>query len=262
MKLFSYKSLRVLLLLLILAAAAIYTQQQRLVSRGWYQPLQVNVFPINAGGGGEIKNYIDNLRMDDFTAIDQFMAGESERYDIVASIPTITRLGPAVGLIPPSPPAPDANFVSIMLWSLRLRWWAWWNMPDAESGEGVRMFVLYHESKEGERLAHSLGLQKGLLGIVHAYATPLQNEQNNIIIAHELLHTVGATDKYAPGGEPIFPQGYAQPERNPRYPQARAEIMAVRIPRSQTSSTMPSSLRLIVVGEQTAREINWLESEP
>lgn len=259
MKLFSYKSLRILLLLLLLAAAAIYTQQQRLGSRGWYQPLYVSVFPINAGGGVEITDYIDTLRGDDFTVIDQFMARESERYDIVASIPTITRLGPRVDAIPPAPPAPDANVVSIMLWSLRLRWWALWHTPD--DADGVRVFVLYHEARPNQTIEHSLGLQKGLLGIVHAYATHTQNEQNNIIIAHELLHTVGATDKYAPGGEPLFPQGYAQPDRNPLYPQARAEIMAVRIPQSQTSSTMPSSLSLTVVGAQTAREINWIESE-
>jgi hypothetical protein len=262
MKLFSFRSLRVLILLLVLAAVAIYTQQQSLVSRGWYRPLHVDVFPINADGSAAIDRYIENLDTPDFAPIDAFMAREGERYDIVASTPTITQLGPRVEALPPPPPAADGSVINIMLWSLRLRWWALRNTPETGSNaQGVRMFVLYHEPETNRKLAHSLGLQKGLLGIVHAFATRARNEQNNIIIAHELLHTVGAKDKYRPGGEPLFPQGYAQPDRDPLYPQARAEIMAVRIPLSANRSQMAESLKTTVVGAQTAREINWIESD-
>ncbi len=148
-----------------------------------------------------------------------------------------------------------------MWWSLRLRWWALWNTPKDAEASDARMFVLYHALQHNKKLAHSLGLQNGLLGIVHAFATRDQNHQNSIIIAHELLHTVGATDKYGREGQPIFPQGYAQPEREPLHPQARAEIMAVRIPLSQHTSEMATSLKLEVVGEQAAREINWIKIE-
>ena len=48
------------------------------------------------------------------------------------------------------------------------------------------------------QLAHSLGLQKGLIGVVNAFASSSQAAENNVVIAHELLHTVGATDKYDP----------------------------------------------------------------
>jgi hypothetical protein len=187
------------------------------------------------------------------------MARESQRYGIVASTPTIIKLGATLDTVPPAPPASEANVINIMWWSLRLRWWAWWNTPKEGVG-GVRMYIVYHTPDANRRLAHSLGLQKALLGIVHAFAIREQNDQNNIIIAHELLHTVGAADKYQPGGEPLFPQGYAQPDRMPLYPQARAEIMAVRIPLSEHASTMADSLRSTVVGEQTAREINWIEA--
>jgi hypothetical protein len=258
MKLFSFKSLRILILMIILVAVAIYTQQQSLVSRGWYQPLQVTIYPINADGAAAVADYIARLHTKDFAAVDEFMARESQRYGIVASTPTITKLAATVDTVPPAPPASDANVINIMWWSLRLRWWAWWNTPNEDAG-GVRMYVLYHAPEENRKLAHSLGLQKGLLGVVHAFATPEQNHQNNIIIAHELLHTVGAADKYQAGGEPLFPQGYAQPDRVPLYPQARAEIMAVRIPLSEHASKMAESLRSTVVGEQTAREINWIE---
>ncbi len=74
MKLFSAKTLRILVLLMIVAATAIYTQQQRLVSRGWYRPLYVTIYPINASGTAAVRDYIDDLKTADFTPIDEFMA--------------------------------------------------------------------------------------------------------------------------------------------------------------------------------------------
>ena len=80
-----------------------------------------------------------------------------------------------------------------------------------------------------------------------------------MIIAHELLHTVGASDKYDTSGEPIYPDGYAEPDLQPLYPQTHAELMGGRIPLSEYNSQMPNYLATVVVGESTAREINWIE---
>ena len=81
---------------------------------------------------------------------------------------------------------------------------------------------------------------------------------NSIVIAHELLHTLGATDKYdLASGAPLFPIGFAEPDRNPRYPQEKAEIMAGRRPVSEQDAQMPATLRAVVVGPATAAEIRW-----
>jgi hypothetical protein len=56
--------------------------------------------------------------------------------------------------------------------------------------------VLYHDPALTPIVPHSLGLTKGLIGVVYAFASPEMNGANNVVIAHELLHTVGATDKY------------------------------------------------------------------
>jgi len=40
----------------------------------------------------------------------------------------------------------------------------------------------------------------------------------------------------------------------------RAEITAVRIPRTPQESEMAASLGFTVVGKETAREINWMKS--
>ena len=84
---------------------------------------------------------------------------------------------------------------------------------------------------------------------------------NNIVIAHEFLHTVGATDKDdLANDQPQFPDGYADPQRTPLVPQDQAEIMAGRRMLSETEWEMPDSLRSVVIGPKTALEINWARS--
>ena len=95
-----------------------------------------------------------------------------------------------------------------------------------------------------------------MVGIVNAYASRRHTGANNVIIAHEFLHTLGATDKYhSTTGLPAYPLGYAEPERNPRYPQKLAEIMGGRIPLADDDAVIPKSLRYVMIGPVTAKEI-------
>ena len=80
------------------------------------------------------------------------------------------------------------------------------------------------------------------------------------MIAHEILHTLGASDKYnAATQQPTFPDGFADPDRSPPYPQQLAEIMGSRIPHSEDEAIMPPSLDFTIIGNKTAREIKWLK---
>ena len=120
----------------------------------------------------------------------------------------------------------------------------------------VRIFVRYHSPDRDFVLENSIGLQKGMVGVVNAYASRQYAGTNNVVIAHEFLHTLGATDKYEPDGNPSYPQGYAEPDRKPLYPQELAEIMGGRIPRSQDDAVIPMNLSYVLIGDATAREIN------
>ncbi len=72
------------------------------------------------------------------------------------------------------------------------------------------------------------------------------------------MHTLGASDKYAPGSNlPLFPEGYASPDARPLLPQAKAELMAGRRPTTNTEAETPDSLGDVVVGTATALEIGW-----
>ena len=261
MRIFTFKNLRILILVVVLGGVLLYTQDQRLVTQGWYKPLEVVIFPINADSSSIVEKYIHKLSSKNFIGIDKFIKRESEKFDVVSSTPTITKLGAEVSVLPPKPPVASANPLSIALWSIKLRWWAMQNTPDdASNKHRVRIFVLYHDEETNEKLEHSLGIQKGLLGIVHAFASDAQAKQNNIVIAHELLHTVGAIDKYDANGNPIPPHGLGEPDRKPLYPQKRAEIMAGTIASSASESKMASSLKSCVVGDKTAKEIGWLRN--
>jgi hypothetical protein len=57
---------------------------------------------------------------------------------------------------------------------------------------------------------------------------------------------------------PVFPDGYAQPEREPRFPQQFAEIMGGRIPIDVLDAVIPKSLKYVVIGDKTASEIQLL----
>ena len=97
-----------------------------------------------------------------------------------------------------------------------------------------------------------------MIGRVNVFASRDMARQNNVVITHEFLHTLGATDKYDPAtDQPTYPDGYANPDQLPVVPQRFAEIMAGRTPVSKTEAAIPESLDDVVIGSLTAREINW-----
>ena len=234
-----FKVFRILVLLLIFLSLAFYNQQQKLKSRAWTAPLQLTIHPINAENDNPAVNeYIRELDDNVFAPIDRFFAEQSQAYDLITPQPTITTIGPAISVMPPPAPLPSAGYAAIIWWSIQFRYWAYRYAPESDSDiRRVRVFVLYHQNEKGKQLQHSLGLDKGLIALVHAFASIDQDQQNNIVIAHEFLHTVGAIDKYAADNSPLFPVGYADPEQLPLYPQTKAEIMAGRMALSETRTT-------------------------
>ena len=257
----SFKYVRILILLTVLGAIAGANWYQRHVLRSWQGPLAVHIYPINGDGGQVAADYIAQLSAEDFADLDAFFAREGRRYGTDLPRYLDVALKPPLAVQPPAPP-PDGHPWDVMVWSLKLRYWVYKHTPDYRLGTTtVRLFVLYYEGEDDQALKHSLGLQRGLIGIVHAYALPRQTKQNNVVIAHELLHTLGATDKYGVHGLPLPPFGVADPYREPLYPQDRAEIMGGRIALSPTEAVMPASLADCVLGPLSAVEIGWFLKE-
>jgi hypothetical protein len=201
---------------------------------------------------------VAGLGVKDFAAIEDFFAREARRYGLKLEQPVHVELYPPGSKLPPALD-PSAGPLGVAWWSLKLRYFA--ARATAVPGRApprIRLFLLYHDPATLERAPDSHGLQKGLVGVVHLFADPGMAGRNSIVIAHELLHTVGASDKYDLGnGSPLFPSGYGDRDQDPLYPQELAEVMAGQRALSAYQSDMPHTLAGVVIGPETALEIRW-----
>ena len=253
-----WKTLRITLLLLILVVVAGRTWLDRVETQSWKNTLWVGIFPFNADGSPQVQKYIASLSATDFANIETFFEREAHRFGVQLEQPIHIELYPQGGQLPPQLNA-EAGPLGVMWWSLKLRWFAMHaTHVSGRTPPRIRLFVLYHDPTSLRVVPDSHGLQKGLMGVVHAFALKEMAGSNNIVITHELMHTLGATDKYdLRTGAPIYPAGFGEPDRQPLYPQPNAEIMAARRALSTTDFEMPSNLRDVVVGSVTADEIRW-----
>ena len=253
-----FKAFRIFILLMIFTGVALGAWRAKTQSVEWKYTLPVNIYLINGDGSPVAEEYLRNLTEEDFKPIVTFMRDEAERYGRSGNASIEMRMGGTIATQPPVPPR-NGSALEVIVWSLKMRWWAWRNADTKGPGPQVKMFLLYFDPALSKRLAHSTGLQKGLIGHVNTFASSDMAKQNNVVIAHEFLHTLGATDKYDPAtNQPLFPDGYANPELYPLLPQQFAEIMAGRTPLSKNEAVTPESLDDALIGNKTAQEINWL----
>ncbi|HWK48449.1 MAG TPA: hypothetical protein VNR40_01120 [Steroidobacter sp.] len=253
-----WRNLRILVLLLILLFVALNTYFDRVYSTDWNTPLRITVYPINGDGSAVTEQFIRTLQQNRFQALEEFFQEEAAFRGLSLERPIQFQSAPQLRDQPPTLNR-DANMFSIIGWSLRMRYWAW-QSPDVPGvAPDIKLFVVYHDPALTPTLAHSIGMQKGLYGVVHAFADRSMTGSNDVITAHELLHTLGATDKYdSRTSQPLHPIGYAEPTKEPLLPQTHAELMGGRVPLTSKESVTPESLNQVVVGQLTAAEIGWV----
>lgn len=253
----SFRSYRIIFLLGILVLITGMTYWENRAVTQWKKPLEVTIYLVNGDDTEDTQAYVETLSANHFQEISGFLDRQSERYFLKKLPSSVVRLGPPVKALPPAAQKNGRSALDTLLWSLKLRYYAFHNTPFLDSLGKVRLFVVYHKGEDGIPLQHSLGLRKGLLGVVHVFAQTKQERQNNVLITHELLHALGATDKYDENLMPIYPEGFGEPEDGPHYPQRVAEIMAGRIAISPTRAIIPENLDASVIGYKSAHEINW-----
>ena len=257
-RLVTFKRVRIAILLGILATVAGSTYYQMHAMANWSRPLTLTIYPINGSSTEPVAKYIGELRVEDFAGIARFLDEEADAFRVTTTPLVNIGLGQELHSLPPEPPSRQEGIFAIGKWSLGLRYWLYQNLSTfGLETRHIRMLVIYHGENGNKPLKHSFGLRKGLVGVVNAFALPEQNSQNNVVITHELLHTLGATDKYDRDGNPRFPGGYGDPQQDPLHPQEFAEIMAGRIAVSRNESVIPDSLDQTLIGEETAAEIRW-----
>ena len=253
-----FKVFRIFILLLILAGVAIGAWRDKVRSVEWKTVLPVTIFLLNADGSPATADYLRTLTVDNFKPIEIFMRDEAARYGRSSFASIDIKLGGILDPLPPESPH-NGSALEVILWSLKMRWWSFRNTDTIGPIPQVKIFLMFFDPAQTKRLEHSTGLQKGLIGKVNVFASQEMSKQNNVVITHEFLHTLGASDKYdLANNQPTYPDGYANPDLQPILPQRFAEIMAGRVPKSQNEAVMPDSLDDVLIGRKTANEINWL----
>lgn len=228
----------------------------------WQRTLLVVIYPLNADDRPHTEAYIDQLSQRNFTDIEDFFTREAARFQLALEKPIKVRLAPLLAERLPLPPV-NPSLLEHLLWSFKMRYWAWHHDNWPGQTPDIRIYMQFYSIGSLQIPRHSLGMQKGMIGLVNAYASSLYQGQNNLVAAHELLHTVGATDKYDPATTwPVWPDGYAEPTRQPLLPQYKAEIMGGRVQVSPAIALVPPGLEHATIGAATAIEINWLAAKP
>lgn len=251
------RKLRIAALLYVLIFVAGGHLLTQIRARSWENPLLVTVHPVAGDDTPATRARIERLERLELEPLARFFAEEASRYGVRLETPLLFQLaepGPVT-----LPRLAGRSFVDMIAFSLRLRWAALAANRRADlPTPDITLFVVFHDGGSTPSLEHSVGLEKGLVAVAHLFAEPSAVGRNRVVIAHELLHTLGATDKYdARTSLPLYPDGYAEPGAAPLHPQPKAELMAGRIPVSETYAEIPDGLHAVVVGPATAAEIGW-----
>lgn len=245
----------------ILSVALAYVSMGAYVDthQNWDKPVRIVMHPINMDGHVETQKYIDGLKEQDFDEIETFLSENSKKFrnkpvefDFV--------LAEQINRKPVLPTEEVANSMwKTMLWSLQFRFFGVWNFKGEDWGSDAVVYLNYYNPKirKGE-LERSTALERGRMAVVNLYAE--DTKLNNPIIVHETLHTFGAEDLYDLfNGSPIYPLGYAEPDRQPLHPQVKAEVMGAYIPVNESDFMMPVDLTEVVFSEHTAKAIGWVK---
>jgi len=251
-----YIRIAILLTVLLIVAGNQFLTGSRFSS--WDRPLWISIYPILAGSDGNIRRYAQSLNADSFHDIGDFIKREAARYGRQLEQPVIIQVARPLTSMPPALPT-ESSGLGVALWSLKMRWWSFRNGDqDGLAPADIRMFVLYQMAQPNTLLERSVGIKNGSYGIVNAVASRAMAARNRMVISHELMHILGASDKYDRyTGQPLAPEGLANPDMSPLYPQRKAEIMAGRVATSATRWRRAASLKSCVVGATTAAEIGW-----
>jgi hypothetical protein len=244
-----------LYLLLIVAAIELLSSRR---ATDWNSPLWVDVYAVAGDSSDGTDIHVGNLRESEFVDAESFFTREARRYGVALEQPFKIRVVGRHAAPLPQLDA-DAGPLDVILWSLRMRWLAARLRWQAEEPTGdILVFAVFHAPTTGLALDRSTALHKGFIAVANLFASREAHATNQIVLAHELLHTLRATDKYSLATNlPAYPAGYAAPEARPLLPQSQAELMAGRIPLDEQRADMPSGLREVVIGATTAHEIGW-----
>lgn len=255
--------LRLLLWLVLLTLVLLFAWgRMRRLTSDWSSPTSVAFVLVDASSRGLDPAAVE-LLFERVPILEQRLHQEFERYRGAAEPPFhLSLLGPVTSDVP-APRLGSAGFLDLIVYNFEL--WRFSRRCDQLSGMDTDAFqvkvYLQARAPTGDRLAvEGASQQGGPIGTVDVELSESSVDFALFVAAHELLHTRGATDKYGPDGLALYPDGFAEPDKQPLFPQSGIEIMARGRPIDAHHEEAPHHLDEITVGDATAAEIGWSRS--
>lgn len=255
------KRTRVTVLLVILAAVLLWAWRDvrsRRARNAWTGPLSVAIVLVRLGplDDDAVRGFGERV-----TALEDRLTAERRRYAPGAARPfEFTFYGPVDSHEPPPVTEGDGWIAAAEeSWAL----WRWTSKLDAVASLDAgsfdsRIYVAAKAPVSEERaVVEGESEEGGRIGAVEVELDASMVDLALFVAAHELFHTLGASDQYDATGHTLIPGGLADPAREPPLPQAFAEVMARNRPVAPGIEVPPETLDELAVGPETARAIGW-----
>jgi len=262
-KRFYYARVSVLsLVLLAVLAYAARDHRRRSARREWQRPLQVALVLLADGelepaGLARLQQQVEPL--------EQQLEDQFARYGGTFRPIRFQQFGPVQE---PSPPPASADEPS--LWqalTLSLSLGAYARRCDRAAGvsggndfDGKIYLRLSQPHSARRSLVEGLGEDGGRVAVTSLELREDSADFGLFVVAHELFHLLGASDRYGADGLAELPDGLGEPELVPQFPQRSVEVMARGRVIAPGREEPPGQLAELRVGTKTAAEIGWSSS--
>lgn len=259
----TFRRVRIAVLAAVLAVVLLWAWndvRRRQARTSWKKPVQVALVllrrgPVDPGAVSALRSRTPDLEAR-LAAEMQRHRGSSEPRPFAFTV-----YGPVdVGAGPPEPQGDTLGDLGRHAWSS----WQYFRDVDARASVEWRAadsriyLVLSPPRSQARKTVEGQSEQGGRVGSVEVELDASMVDFALFVATHELLHTLGATDKYDARGRARVPDGLPEPARSPLYPQPAAEVMARNVVLGPELERPPDTLDELAVGPATAREIGWL----
>jgi hypothetical protein len=194
-------------------------------------------------------------------SLDEWFVREWERYRPHSSVPMVTFALAGSVQVPAFPTLPGTAEGLADRVRETIAFGDALNAIDAQAGDpsprDATIYVMLRPNHSGGAQVEGVAEAGGRRGIVEGSLDAVELALELTAVAHELLHLLGASDKYDAAGHALLPQGLPEPDAVPVFPQRAAEVMVGEIAIGPGQGKPITRLEDVRIGPVTAREIRW-----
>lgn len=233
--------------------------RERRERNAWVRPLHVGFVLLRTGPVSDQTSDMLRARMSDLqTHLEQ----EFQRWRQTTQVPFIFSVYGPLDITTPPPESYGEKITDLVYFAYQ----QWRYLRDVDARAQVprseldsRIYLVVRPPNAGElQFVEGQSEQGGRVGVVGVQLDESMVDFALIVATHELMHTLGASDKYDEYGHALVPDGLAEPDKVPPFPQQYFEVMARNRPLSPQEEVPPESVEELRIGRKTAEEIGWV----